>query len=639
MKLTINKLILNNFKGVKHNELVFGGKSVKILGQNATSKTTTADAMYWLFSDSNYALIKNPPVTPLGMEECISRVEAELEIDGKPLSIAKNQKYKSKDVDGKITSAITNTYEINSVEKAYKDFVADLTERGIPMDDFLTFSHPAAFTSDNSKQGREKQRALLFKMCEGITDNDIANEINGIEELKELFDIYKLEEIEQMQKSTLKKIKESVGLDNSIINARIEEVLSQKSKIDEKVLEEQKKQYEAEIERCEKELQDVSKAKADKSKELSKLLTELSEETIKANEKTNAERTEVDAVVRDLERNIQESKFQLENAERELTRTESLLNEAEQDIENHRTIYKKEQNAVIDDDALVCSLCGRPFEEDKISTIKAEFEQNKAKRLATLKSTGEELKAKIEGYKDDIDKVGEKIERLGNLIETSQGMLDVAKEKSEKLSKVATNEKITSLNEEIAKIEAELKQSDDSRKEEIESAKNVARQMLNQVIGELSVVSRNKELDKRVEELREERKNAEIKRANAEKILNEVDIFKKAKNDRLSEEINKHFKVAQFRLFKQLKNGNIEDACDVLIDGKEINTQVNQASQVLAKLDIIRGLSDYFETWLPVFVDDFSLFTSQSEEQIKMDNQLIKLVARDGIQEIEVSNG
>lgn len=638
MKLALKMLAISNFKGCKKRVLKFDGNS-KILGANAVGKTTCCDAWMWLFADTNTALIKNPPVTPLGMEECISRVEAELEIDGKPLSIAKNQKYKSKDVDGKITSSITNTYEINSVEKAYKDFVADLTERGIPMDDFLTFSHPAAFTSNNSKQGREKQRALLFKMCEGITDNDIANEINGIEELKELFDTYKLEEIEQMQKSTLKKIKESVGLDNSIINARIEEVLSQKSKVDEKVLEEQKKQYEAEIERCEKELQDVSKAKTDKSKELSKLLTELSEETIKANEKTNAERTEVDAVVRDLERNIQESKFQLENAERELTRTERLLNEAEQDIENHRTIYKKEQNAVIDDDALVCSLCGRPFEEDKISTIKAEFEQNKAKRLATLKSTGEELKAKIEGYKDDIDKVGEKIERLGNLIETTQGMLDVAKEKSEKLSTVATNEKITNLNEKIAKIEAELKQSDDTRKEEIESAKNVARQMLNQVIGELSVVSRNKELDKRVEELREERKNAEIKRANAEKILNEVDIFKKAKNDRLSEEINKHFKVAQFRLFKQLKNGNIEDACDVLIDGKEINTQVNQASQVLAKLDIIRGLSDYFETWLPVFVDDFSLFTSQSEEQIKMDNQLIKLVARDGIQEIEVANG
>lgn len=638
MKLELKEINLHNFKGCSDRKLAFDGNT-KILGANATGKSTTGDAWYWLLSDCNLALTKNPPITPLGKSECISRVEAELEIDGKPLSIAKNQKYKSKDVDGKITSAITNTYEINSVEKAYKDFVADLTERGIPMDDFLTFSHPAAFTSDNSKQGREKQRALLFKMCEGITDNDIANEINGIEELKELFDTYKLEEIEQMQKSTLKKIKESVGLDNSIINARIEEVLSQKSKVDEKVLEEQKKQYEAEIERCEKELQDVSKAKADKSKELSKLLAELSEETIKANEKTNAERTEVDAVVRDLERNIQESKFQLENAERELARTESLLNEAEQDIENHRTIYKKEQNAVIDDDALVCSLCGRPFEEDKISTIKAEFEQNKAKRLATLKSTGEELKAKIEGYKDDIDKVGEKIERLGNLIETTQGMLDVAKEKSEKLSKVATNEKITKLNEEIAKIEAELKQSDDSRKEEIESAKNVARQMLNQVIGELSVVSRNKELDKRVEELREERKNAEINRANAEKILNEVDIFKKAKNDRLSEEINKHFKVAQFRLFKQLKNGNIEDACDVLIDGKEINTQVNQASQVLAKLDIIRGLSDYFETWLPVFVDDFSLFTSQSEEQIKMDNQLIKLVARDGIQELEVANG
>jgi dsDNA-specific endonuclease/ATPase MutS2 len=156
------------------------------------------------------------------------------------------------------------------------------------------------------------------------------------------------------------------------------------------------------------------------------------------------------------------------------------------------------------------------------------------------------------------------------------------------------------------------------------------------VIAELGTLEKNKDIDKRVEELRQLRKDSEVKRANAEKILNQVETFKKAKNNKLSERINSHFKVAQFRLFRTLKNGSVEDACDVIVDGKEINSQANQSLQVLAKLDIIRGLSDYFETWLPVFADDYALITSGTDNRVVMKNQLIKLIATEGVKELEV---
>lgn len=638
MNLLIKEIALKNFKGCKNKTIKFEGNS-KVFGANGIGKTTIADSFYWVFADCNTALIKNPPITPLNESECESRVEIELEIDGKPLAVAKTQKFKSKEADGKTTTSVTNGYEINSVPKSYKDFISDLSERGIDMDNFLTFSHPNSFTSDNSKQGREKQRELLFKMCEGITDEDIANSMDGIEELKSLMNNYKLNEIEQMQKATLKKIKESIGVDDSIINARIDEVLSQKITLDEKVLIEQKKQYEGEIERCEKELADMGTSKADISKKICDRQLTRDKLFNDANKQISEEETKINTILHDLERTIQEQTFQKETSERDLTRLKSLLEEAKADIENQRRIYKEEQDKVMDDKELICPVCNQPYTEDKAKEIRADFIANKTKRLDTLKSTGEELKSKISDYEAEIKSLNENIERLASTIEASKGLITVGTEKRDNLPKDVSTPEIEALDNEIADLKEQLNTDDDKRVEEIESAKNVAKQMLNQIIGDLAKLERNADIDKRVAELREERSQAEINKANAEKILYQLEIFKKAKNNKLSDEINKHFKVAQFRLFKTLKNGTIEDACDVLIDGKEINTQVNQASQILARLDIIRGLSDYFETWLPVFIDDFALFTSQSEEQIKMDNQLIKLVARDGIQEIEVANG
>ena len=632
----LKTLHLKNFKGVKDRTVKFDGNT-RVLGENAAGKSTLADSWYWLWTDCNTALVKNPPITPIGMEECVSRVEAELEIDEKPVSIAKNQKYKSKEVDGKITTSVTNTYEINSVEKSYKDFVSDLIERWIPMDSFLIFSHPAAFTADTSKQGREKQRALLFKMCEGITDPDIAEKMDGIDELKELFEIYKLEEIEQMQKSTLKKIKETVGTDNTIINARIEEVLSQKSTLDAKVLEEQKANYEAELERIDAEL---SGDMTDKLQHISEIRMQREKMRNKAQQTLNEKKSDLDRKLREATLRKDDNRQAIAIQDNEIVRLETIITAEKEDLEKQRKLYKAEQDSVMDDDLSVCPVCKREFDAEKLSEIKAEFEENKAKRLKLIKSTGDKLKAEIKENEVELNAHQATKAELEKTVEEYQKIVDDMRKKIDALPETAdmsTNKVYQRLCKEIEEFDSNVK--DQSRIKELKSQRNVNQQMLNQVVAELGALERNKELDKRVEELREERKQAEIKRANAEKILDEVERFKKEKNNALSEEINKHFKVAQFRLFKTLKNGSIEDACDVLIDGKEINSQVNQASQIRAKLDIIRGLSDYFETWMPVFIDDFSLFTSKTEKEIVMDNQLIKLCATDGVKELKVERG
>lgn len=641
MKLQITKITLKNFKGASDKTITFDGNT-KVKGCNGSGKSTLADAWYWVFADCNNALIKNPPITPLGASECESRVEVELTINDKPLTIAKTQKYKTKESDGKVTSAVTNGYEINSVGKSYKDFIADLEDRGIDTENFLTFSHPMAFTSDNSKSGREKQREMLFKMCEGISDSDIVKEMENVNELKSLLDTYKIDEIEQMQKSTIKKITDSMGKDNSIVNARIDELLSQKSTLDEKVLNEQKANYESEIARIDKELENISGGKADIQEKISELRLKKNEISTKANEKLDETKAGLDKQIRELSRTIDENNYQLDQVKTNIQRTENSISEKKTDIEKQRTLYKIEQDAVIDEGDLSCPVCHRTYDAEKLSEIKADFEKNKAQRLKTIKSTGDTLKAEIKEKEAELKTLTEKSKTLTDVIEKTQKLKDEKLSELESLPKSVSFDDDTEwikINAELEELEKKLSESNSEHEEELKSQKNVNRQMLNQVMAELGTLEKNKDIDNRVSDLREERKQNEVNKADAEKILDQVERFKKEKNNKLSNEINKHFKVAQFRLFKTLKNGSVEDACDVLIDGKEINTQANQSLQVLARLDIIKGLSDYFETWMPVFADDFALFTSESEKQIKMTNQVIKLIATDGIKELKVERG
>jgi hypothetical protein len=638
MELKIKSMHLKNFMGVTDKTINFDGNT-KVLGANAQGKTTLATAFYWLFADCNTALVKNPPITPMGATECESRVEIECLIDDKPIQLAKSQKFKVKEVDGKITSSAPNSYEINSVSKAYKDFVKELSDRGIPMDNFLIFSHPFGFMADSSKTGREKMRSLLFEMCEDITDAEIAKEMTNADELTALLENYKIDEIEQMNKSTVKKITDTMGKDNSIVNARIDELISQKSTQDEKVLIEQKSNYESEIERIEKNLADLSSSKADISKKITNFKIKRDNLVNDANSELTNKKYEIDKKYRTIQSALNEHSWQLKMAQAEKKRLEENLSNLNEDLKKQRTLYKTEQGSRLDESDRYCPTCHREFEPDKLKKIKDDFEKRKAERLKVIKTSGDNLNTEIKDLNKQIADVDKKIINYEKLVDETNKEFESVKAQISMLPGVvdlSANKEYSELTKQITELEAELVTDDNALIEELTSQKNVNKQMLNQVNGELAVLEKNKDLDNRINELREERRKAEINKAQAEKLIDLVAKFKMFKNSKLSEVINSYFENVSFKFFKILKNGNIEETLEILIDGKEINTQVNQASQVLAKLGIIKGLSDYHKVWLPVFCDDFALITSESDKKINMKNQLVKLIAADGVSGLKV---
>ena len=167
---------------------------------------------------------------------------------------------------------------------------------------------------------------------------------------------------------------------------------------------------------------------------------------------------------------------------------------------------------------------------EKQKKIKADFEAHKAERLKTIKTSGESIKTEIDEIKAQISEVDIKISNYEKLVAESQARFDECMAEVVKLPAnvdLSKNEEYTKLSEQITKLESELSADDNKLIEELTSQKNVNKQMLSQINGELAVLEKNIEIDKRIAEIRQAQKDAEIRRASAEKVLDQVDRFRR----------------------------------------------------------------------------------------------------------------
>lgn len=627
---------MQSFKGIKQQTYNFDSKSANVYGCNGSGKSTLMSAFMWVFTDTDSLMTKNPNVVPIGESECTPTVDIELELDGKPILVAKKQKYKSKEIDGKTTASSTNTYSINGVEKSYKAFIEDLIERGIDMDRFILFSNPNAFMADTSKAGRDKMRKILFEMASAVSDADLADEL-GLDELKALLEQgYKLEETKAINKSTIKKITDNNGKENEIINARIQGILESKVAADVKELESKKQRLMIQIEELERNISNSADFKSGIQRDIAKL--ELQRDDIlrqanAGNEKAIAEKDR-QVVELDTQRASVLSRKSVLNVE-----LNSLLMEKErvkESLENYRGLYKKVQDEVLDEKDLKCPTCGREYESDRIEEMKAQFEESKNERLNAYKTKGEELNKALADKETETKNKELQLADLDKEYEELSRQIESVKAEISMMPTKADSSITTDIDAQIKQLEDKLALADDSEKDRLKAEIKEKETELNDINNKLAIVSRNSELDAQAEKLRAQRKQDEINKAKAEKVISEIEQVEKAKNEKLSASINSHFNIVSFKLFDFLKNGNYAETIELMIDGKPISSCANGSLIQLAKLDCLSGLQNFFNQHLPVFLEDAALITSNTSNRIKLDSQLIQLIATDNATELEI---
>ena len=666
-KIEAREIRLTDFKGQQEKKVEFGHRTV-VSGKNGCGKTTLADAHTWVFCDKDYSLKSNPDIRPDDGKECLPRVDIDLTIDEKPVSVAKFQKRtESKPKDGKPGKvALSNKYEINGVPKAERDFKADLKERGFDFDNFLMLSHMEIFTELKDADARK----ILFSMSDGAgkSDLEIAKTVPDCAELVPLLETYKADEIKAMNSATLKKAEEQLkAIPNQIIGM-------EQSKVDADTaeLELQKNALQEQISDLEKQIAQAGNEKAGEIKaELAGLRTKLLEIESKAKADLLEQKSSVCNKVSTLEldRNIKTSELNRKTSALESLRAQK--KELLEKLQNARTQYPKIKDTEWDNTTLeniesetfkdadtICPTCTQSLPPEQIEQLKSRFEQKKQERVNQQLKDKEEWEQEKKRKLDEVIEAGNKasadmkeahkqeetltseISKLADELEQIKTSLDAENKNLEAIPKepdFSGNDEYQQILTSIKEKQQELNSLDDGE----EAKKQLSEQLsgkkqelaaVNQKIGE---ANNNVRIDEQIEKLQESQKQYAQSKADAQMILDELKSLSMAKNTALEDAVNQYFDGVKVKLFDTQKNGEVVDACIWYVQDKDGNWKklignANTALMMKGKIAIMDGLQKFHGMSYPIFVDCAAELDNSSLADINADAQLIFLKVAEG---------
>lgn len=641
MKIVLRKLIVDNFMAYPHAEFDFFNRTV-VAGRNGIGKSTIATAYTWLMFGCDYQLKDNPSVRRVvggkSIDDMDVSVTAVLDIDGKEVTARKVQKRKYKK-DG-VGYSDDNTYFINEVPKTLKAFNEYFE---IDMNLLKMCSSPGAFLNQKTAD----MRSYLFGLVENVNDLDVAKENSELSAITDLLEKYSADELTAMNKATKSKIdKELLVIDGQIKEKQRD--IQLKSDVDVAELELLKNTLSEQLEGNIKKQTDaeaLEKGLQDKAQGVLDLKFELSGFQAQANDKNTEKIREVQHKINDANAFVDSIHEEIRKNGVAVDRIKSEISEKDSARELLARKWVDVNNEKFDDNSTICPTCHRDLPDEEIKRLVSEFTESKQKRLCEIEAKGTALKEEIEKLKPvlaELESVAEenmkKLNSVLSKLDEYNKQLDVIP----KVVDISDTDEYKKLSAEIDAKEAELQKSmkvDDMRGQ-LKLEENEIRRKLSECESQISKSDTSAD-EQRLEELRDRRIDMEQKKSDAEKILYLLGELEKAKNQKLSAEINKHFETVQWQLFEVNKSGGYKSVCIPTVDGKSIlSTMSNKGNQIIGKVDICNSIQKINDLSVPVFLDDSESLDVSNKERVSKSAgcQLIMLEVTD-ISRLSVMEG
>lgn len=551
------------------------------------------------------------------------------EIDGKRKTLKKVTRQK-RNKKGEITGSVTD-YSINDVPYKmadYNQYINDnMAELGV-----LPFCLNA-MTLLNKSQA--EQRLALASYFGTRTDEEICDMFPQFAELKPMFDDG---DVDQLKKVCRGKLNGTGGRNGSKglvkerdeISTRIDTIHSTNEYTDLAELELQKKTYEPQLKEIEDKLSDYNKILEDKQKateDIMNLKFELSDMERKANADNQKKRMELQLQFDGFEASIHKTESMIRAGKASIKTSEREIEDCARDLEKVRADWRKTKELAFDESSINCPMCGQRLPEDKIESMRAEFDERKAKNLKELEERGntlassdsKKLKQAIEDKKKEIadlevelteltirhDAVTKELGDLPTDVDmTGNSEYQALTAKIEEKEKALTDENDTS--ELIRKLKTELLRQVSSVDTKIELG-----------------VANNKRIDDSIADLEDKRKDLNQEIADWERKLDLLKEFTRKKNELLQADVNKYLDFATAKLFRPLLNGDTEECCDFVYNGEAYARNLNHGARMLTEVDICRAFQKVANVNFPIIIDDTESVDDWRIPQI--DNQLILL--------------
>lgn len=630
--LSLKKMILENFMCYARKEIDFSSIT-KISAMNGVGKSTIANAYMWLFFNCDYELRDNQTVRREVNGKTIDDVDvsvtAVIDMDGKDITAKKVQK-RTYSKDG-TSYKDDNKYFINDVPKTLKDFNAYFE---IDMNVWKMCTSVNAFLS----QKPADMRSYLFSLVSEVTDVQVASSNKDLKELVPLLDKYKAEELLAMNKATKSKVsKELPILDGQIMEK--ERDIQIKSDIDVSDLEllrnSLKEQIKANTEKqtkADRMMEECSKVQD----EIMKLKFDLSGLQNKANEELISASAEISKAIADVMNIKMKTETYIFEAKRQIATCKDNVDILNRKRNSYAEEWKSVNSEQFNEDTTICPTCGRKLATSKITSLRNDFESNKKSRLDDITSKGMDCKSQIDKNNDRIKELEVELDKL-------QIQLDEADHRFEELDKkaesqptfvdISDTEEYKDIQDKIAeKEEYANKLSSGDIRAELKAQENDLRQQLSDCEGEIAKSDTAAD-EERLSELKKKKLDMEQSKTDCEKILDLLDELDKTKNELLTDQINSHFSLVQWKLFDNAKNSNYKSVCIPMVDGKSIlTTMSNKGNRILGRIDICKSIQKISGINCPIWLDDTENLDTVNQSRVAdmVDSQLIMLLVNDG---------
>ncbi|WP_374712973.1 hypothetical protein [Symbiobacterium terraclitae] len=652
-EIRLQKLVLRNFKGIREFTLDAAGGDVSVYGDNATGKTTLADAFMWLLFDKdsqNRATFEIKTLGPDGqpIHNLEHEVEGVLEADGRQITLRKVFKEKWTRKRGSATAEFTGhttDYYIDGVpvqKGEYTRRVGDLVDENV----FRLLTDPRYF---NEVLHWQERRKILLQVCGDVSDADVIASSDALAELPEILGHRTIEEHRKVIAARRREINQEleripvrideatkampdVEVDAGMIRAEIDRLTEAK-----RALEEERSRIDHGAQVVE-----LQRQAASLDVEMLKLKQRLAEQTDRsvANERTR---------LMDLETRANGLRLDINRLQVEIRDDAKRIEAMEQKLAGlraeWRAIRDREFALSVDE---VCPACGQALPADRVEAARQraleEFNARKSADLEANQAEGRALKAQLDDLLAAQDERARKVDSKQNELAAVDQEIARVRERIDQLRQAAPDPTQHPEYQRLVAQKADLQRQVDELKASSAGAKAVVQGKIDQVEaqisalqGELARIEQRHQLEVRIEELKAQEKAlaAEFERLERELYLTEE--FIRAKVRLLEERINSRFRIARFKLFNQLVNGGLEECCETMAaagPGQPLvpYSILNNGARINVGLDVIRTLSEHYGFHAPILIDNAESVTTL----VPVDSQVIRLVVSEADKALRV---
>lgn len=623
---------LENFKAFPSLEISFAPDVTNIFGRNESGKTTVLDAITWCLFNKDHLYrtafaIKTHGADGIDIPRLDHSVELGISIDGVDRTLRRTLKerwvkphgetetvfsgnYQECYIDGQSVSSTDYAKYINNIvnETVFKSITSPTYFLSLPWGTKREFlSRLAGEIKQSDITGDEQMFDPLLAELQKQSIEDYHKHLRfQIRELRKKLDMVPVRLKEQ--EKALPEKQDWADIENQIKEKTKELDSLRASIMEEKTLspsDVKKKRIKEDIEKLRSVLAERRKVVEDK---YNTTLADTQKEYKKANTKiasNNSEKVDLQVVLKQCENVIANN----EKAVAALTDRKV----------GFRSKWEMEQRSSFSapEDINVCPTCGQYLPEEqlheKISLLRAQFNESKAERITELRSEAEAIKKSEEELKlqfesanvhseearariEEIDKENEYLSNVPALPDV--GIRDLLIE----------DEKYCSADEKVHELEKALENVEDSPIQEVDEESCSKEKELDLLIKSLTTTLASKiQFDKvfaYISELNEENRILAQQIADLEKQEDILVEYKTRADSILEDRVNKHFSLVRWKMFRTLVNGNREAYCEATFKGTEAADGLNSAGYIMAGVDICNAIAKYYDISAPVVIDN-----------------------------------